>query len=39
VFDVSGAVDKVPEVGWLPLHPPDAVQFWALVVLQFNVVE
>jgi hypothetical protein len=38
VFDISGPVDKVPEVGWTPLHPPDALQFWALVALHVNVV-
>ncbi len=35
----SGVVDRVPEVGWLPLHPPDALQDWALLAFHVNVTD
>jgi hypothetical protein len=36
VFEV-GVVANAPEVGWVPLHPPEAVQLWASLALQVNV--
>jgi hypothetical protein len=39
VVEVSGVVDRVPEVGWLPLHPPDALQDCALLAFHFNVTD
>ena len=35
----SGAVDKVPEVGRLPLHPPDALQDCALLAFHISVTD
>jgi hypothetical protein len=39
VVDVSGVVDRVPEVGWLPLHPPDALQDCASLAFHCSVMD
>jgi hypothetical protein len=36
VFEV-GVVANAPEVGWVPVQPPEAVQLWALLALQVKV--
>jgi hypothetical protein len=36
---VVGVVDNVPEVGFVPLQPPEAVQLWASLTLQVNVAD
>jgi hypothetical protein len=37
VVAVRGEVVWEPLVGWVPLHPPDAVQFCASTALHFKV--
>jgi hypothetical protein len=32
-------MDNVPEVGLVPLQPPEAVQLWASFTLQVNVAD
>jgi hypothetical protein len=39
VVDVSGVVDRLPEVGWLPLHPPDALQDCASLAFHCSVTD
>jgi hypothetical protein len=39
VVAASGVVDRVPEVGRLPLHPPDALQDWALLAFHIKVTD
>ena len=38
MFAVSGLVVIVPLIGWVPLHPPEAVQDFAWVALHCKVV-
>ena len=38
MFAVSGLVVIVPLIGWVPLHPPEAVQDFAPVALHCKVV-
>ena len=39
MVDASGVVDRVPEVGRLPLHPPDALQDCALLAFHISVTD
>ncbi len=39
VVEARGEVVKVPLVCRVPLHPPDAVQLFALLAFHFNVVD
>ncbi len=39
VVELSGLVETVPLVAWVPLQPPEAVQLRALTALHFKVTE